>query len=592
MIGRGKKAKDAVGTARRLWQYLRYYGRALSGVTALVTASTVLGALGPLLMGRAIDRKILPGDLPGIAQIAVLMALVYLCGAATSWLQAIAMVNVSQKTLRNLRKDLFSRLQELSLRFFDRNPHGELMSRVANDIENINNVLSQSVTQLIASVLTMVFVTIMMFVLNPKLALVAMITLPVMAFVTSRIAKRTRSGFRDQQRNLGTLNGIIEERISGQRVVAAFGRQADAIEEFSAANVKVRASGIQAQIFAGLLGPLSNFVNHIGFTIVACAGGWFAVHDLITVGMVAAFLSYARQFTRPVNQIASLYNMIQSALAGAERVFEIIDEVPEIEDSADAIGLKDTKGHVEFRDVSFGYVEGTPVLEQVSFEALPGQTVALVGPTGAGKTTQVNLLSRFYDIDSGSILLDGIDIRRIKKDDLRRSLGVVLQDTYLFSLSVIDNIRYGNPEATDDEIRQAAVLANADQFIRHLPDGYETMLSEDGSNLSQGQRQLMAIARAALSDPAILILDEATSSVDTRTEVHIQQALLRLMDGRTSFVIAHRLSTIRNADLILVIDGGRIRERGTHQELLDAQGFYHTLYSSQFRGLEWGRDEK
>ena len=585
MIGRGKKPKNTAGTARGLWRYLRHYARGLYGVAGLVALSTIFGIAGPWLMGRAIDGPILSGDLPLLADIVLVMASVYLVNAATNWFHAIMMVGISQKTLRDLRRDLFSRLQALSLRFFDRNPHGELMSRVANDVENINNVLSQSVTQAIASILTVVFVTAMMLVLNWRLALVAMITLPVMAFVTGKIAKRTRQGFRAQQKNLGALNGIIEERVSGQRVVTAFGRQQDAIDEFCGANAELRTSAIRAQTFAGLLGPMTNFVNHIGFTIVACVGAWLAIEKHITVGMVAAFLSYARQFTRPINQIASLYNTIQSALAGAERVFEIVDETPEIRDAEKAGSVKPVHGEVEFRGVSFSYVDGEQVLTDVSFKAHPGETIALVGPTGAGKTTLVNLLTRFYDIERGSILLDDVDIRLLKKHELRRSLGIVLQDTYLFSLSVYDNIRYGNPEATEEQVREAAVLSNADHFIRLLPEEYQTVLAEDGSNLSQGQRQLIAIARAALTDPAILVLDEATSSVDTRTEAHIQEALLRLMTGRTSFIIAHRLSTIQNADTILVIDGGRIIERGSHQELIDMGGFYHNLYASQFRGL-------
>jgi ATP-binding cassette subfamily B multidrug efflux pump len=383
---------------------------------------------------------------------------------------------------------------------------------------------------------------------------------------------------------LGELNGIIEETITGQRVVKAYAREQTAIEQFDAANHRLRRASTYAQIFAGTLGPLNNFVNNVGFAVVAGAGGWMAVQGLATVGTIAAFVNYARQFARPLNEISNLYNAIQSAIAGAERVFEIIDEVPELQDAPDARPLTHVQGEVVLEDVCFGYKEGVPVLKHVSLHAAAGQTIALVGPTGAGKTTIVNLLTRFYDVDGGRIAIDGVDIRQVAKDDLRCKLGIVLQDTFLFSDTVMENIRYGRLDASDEEVIAAAKLANADQFIYRLPQGYATPLSERGSNISQGQRQLLAIARAALADPGILILDEATSSVDTRTEKNIQEAMLRLMEGRTSFVIAHRLSTIRQADEILVVNDGKIIERGTHEALLAQRGFYYNLYMSQFKG--------
>jgi ATP-binding cassette subfamily B protein len=398
------------------------------------------------------------------------------------------------------------------------------------------------------------------------------------------IAKRTRKRFREQQEILGDLNGIIEETVTGQRVVKAYVREQRVIEQFETPNRKLQDVAARAQIFAGVTGPIHNFINNVGFAIVAGAGGWMAVQGLATVGAIASFINYARQFSRPLSHIANLYNMIQSAIAGAERVFETLDEVPELPDVPDAVPLTHIEGDVVFDDVCFGYEEDVPVLKHVSLHAAPGQTIALVGPTGAGKTTIVNLLTRFYDIDSGSIQVDGHDIRRVKKHDLRRKLGIVLQDTFLFTGSVMDNIRYGRLDATDEEVIAAAKLANADQFIHRLPEGYDTQLSERGSNLSLGQRQLLAIARAILASPSILILDEATSSVDTRTEQHIQEAMLRLMEGRTSFVIAHRLSTIREADKILVINDGEIIERGTHEDLLIEGGFYYNLYMSQFKG--------
>lgn len=402
--------------------------------------------------------------------------------------------------------------------------------------------------------------------------------------MTKYISKHTRQGYRDQQARLGDLNSIIEETISGQRAVQAYVREDTVIEEFSEMNQKLRKASIYAQVFSGAMGPLNNLIMNTGYTIVAAVGGILAINGLASVGTIGSFVTYSRRLGMPLNQIAQIFNMIQSAIAGAERVFQVMDEKPELLDLEKALPLEDVKGKVVFDNVDFGYEKDVPVLKKISINAEPGQTIALVGPTGAGKSTIINLLSRFYDIDSGEIYIDGHELRKYKKLDIRRQLGVVLQDTFLFADTVMENIRYGRLDATDEEIIEAAKLANAHQFIHRLPDGYETVLSERGSNFSQGQRQLLAIARAVLADPGILILDEATSSVDTRTEVHIQQALLRLMEGKTSFVIAHRLSTIRNADKILVINDGEIIETGTHDELIAQEGFYFNLYTSQFKG--------
>jgi len=586
LMSEQERAKNRHSTLLRIWGYLSRQKRALVGTVLLVAATAGLDLLGPYLMGKAIDEHILKGDLPGLARTALLMLSIYPISSLTTWLQTYVMSAASQRTVRDMRNDLFARVQTLSLRFFDQRTHGELMSRLANDVENISNVLTESVTQLISGVLSVIGVAVMMFLINARLAVVSLVTIPMMMFLSRWIARRTRRGFREQQKALGELNGIIEETITGQRVVKAYTREQVSVEQFDAANGKLRRASTYAQIFAGMTGPIANFVNNVGFAIIAGAGGWMAVQGLATVGAIASFVNYARQFSRPLNQIASLYNSIQSAIAGAERVFEIIDQMPELQDAPNAQPLTRIQGDVVFDEVCFGYKEGVPVLKQVNLHAEPGQTIALVGPTGAGKTTIVNLLTRFYDIDSGSIHIDGLDIRQVQKDDLRRKLGIVLQDTFLFSSTVMENIRYGRLDATDKEVAAAARLANADQFIHRLPEGYDTPLSERGSNLSQGQRQLVAIARAVLADPSVLILDEATSSVDTRTEKNIQEAMLRLMKGRTSFVIAHRLSTIRDADVILVIDDGEIIERGAHRALLEEKGFYHNLYMSQFKGQQ------
>jgi ATP-binding cassette subfamily B protein len=578
-----EKAKNAQGTLARLWGYLRRQRWALVGTALLVLVTSGLDLLGPYLMGRAIDAYIVKGDLAGLARLAGLMIAAYVVSSAGTWLQTYIMAGVAQRAVRDLRHDLFAKLQTLSLRFFDQRAHGDLMSRLTNDVENISNILTTSATQLLASVLGLAGVVVMMAALNVPLALVSLVVMPLTYALTRFVARHTRQGFREQQQTLGALNGIIEETITGQRVVKAYVREQTAIEDFRVVNRRLQRAATRANILAGFMGPLMNMVNNLGLAIVAGSGGWLAVQGLATVGIIATFVNYAGRLGRPLNQIAQLFNSIQSALAGAERVFEVLDEAPEL-DAPDAQALEHVAGDVVFDDVCFGYEEGIPVLKHVSLHAEPGQMTALVGPTGAGKTTIANLLTRFYDVGSGAIRVDGQDVRAVKRDDLRRKLGLVLQDNFLFADTVMENIRYGRPDATDEEVIAAARLANADPFIRRLPQGYQTVLAERGSNLSQGQRQLLAIARAILADPDILILDEATSNVDTRTEKHLQEALMRLMEGRTSFVIAHRLSTIRDADQVLVIKDGEIIERGTHESLLAEGGFYHHLYMSQFKG--------
>jgi len=567
----------------RLVPYLGPHRTILAIVLTLVLASTALGLVGPYLMGRAVDAFSTSKDPAKLATIALWMLAVFLVGNLADAISGWLMAAVSQRALKSLRGDLFGHIQTLPLRFFDTNPAGELMSRLTNDIDAINTAVSQNVVALLASVLSLGGILVAMFLLNFWLALASVVVVPIMFWFTDFVARYTRKGFRELQKNLGHLNGVVEEAISGQRVITTFRRNESVIETFRQRNQDVYRSAVYANSYALLLMPLTNQLGNLFVIAIAGLGGWLALKGLVTVGTIVTFISYGRNFVNPLRQLANMYNSIQAALAGAERVFEIIDTPAEVDDAA-AAPLDKIGGQVRFDDVSFSYVQGTPVIKKMTLKARPGQTVALVGPTGAGKTTLVNLLSRFYEIDEGRISIDGTDIRQVSKFDLRRRLGIVLQDTFLFSATVMDNIRFGRLEATDEEVMEAARVADADHFIRQLPQGYETMLSERASNLSQGQRQLLAIARAILADPSILILDEATSSVDTRTEARIQGALLRLMEGRTSFVIAHRLSTIRDADNVVVIRDGEIVEQGTHQQLLDRQGFYHHLYVSQFKG--------
>jgi len=593
MMGRGpgmrrniEKAKDPRRALYRLLPYLKPFRLALLGVLGLVTIYSLLGLASPYLMGLAIDQFISGNDPAGLANTALLMLAAYLLNnlfhAAASW----AMASISQRALKQMRKDLFSHLQTLTVRFFDTHSPGELMSRLTNDIEAINQAVSQNVVALFASVLSLIGILIAMFVLNPWLAMATLIVVPIMVWFAEFVARYTRRGFRDLQKQLGTLNAIMEEAISGQKVIKAFRRNESVVANFQAQNQSVFKAGVYANSYAMLLMPLTGVLGNFFVIILAGLGGWLALHGMVSIGAIATFINYGQNFINPLRHLANMYNAIQAALAGAERVFEIIDTASEAQpiEQKSLPALNTIRGHVCFKNVTFGYQSDLPIIKNLSLEAKAGQIIALVGPTGAGKTTIINLLTRFYEIQSGQITIDGQDIRHVSKESLRRQLGLVLQDTFLFSNTVLENIRYGRLDASDDECYEAARLSDADHFIRQLPHGYQTELSERGSNLSQGQRQLLAIARAILADPAILILDEATSSVDTRTEARIQKALLRLMEGRTSFVIAHRLSTIRDADNVVVIHNGEIAEQGTHQQLLDRRGFYHQLYLSQFKG--------
>jgi ATP-binding cassette subfamily B multidrug efflux pump len=593
--GRGPGAGFAMGVARaknprvtlaRLARYLLASKFQLTLIGVLVVLGTFASLLGPYFVGVAIDQFIQTGNVPGLYGVVIILLVIYLFGYASNSLQAILMARISQKVLKQLRKELFEHLQTLSLSFFDKRTQGELMSRLTNDIDAINQAISQSLTQLISSFLSIIGILIVMFLLNTWLALGSLLVFPLMIFITIFIGGKTLAGFRGLQKDLGTLNSTMEETISGERVVLAFSRQDRVLKDFDEANESVRKIATQANSYAFVIMPIMNIMGSVAIAVVAGLGGWMAIQGMVTIGVITSFIFYARNFSQPLQQLANLYNTVQSALAGAERIFETIDEKPEINDKPDAKPLEEIKGDIVFDKVDFSYDGITPILKNMSFHAEPGQLMALVGPTGAGKTTMVNVLSRFYDIQGGSIRIDGVDIRDVTRDSLRKQLGTVLQDNFLFSDTVMENIRYGNLEATDEDCITAAKLANADQFITRLPESYKTRLTERGSNLSQGQRQLLAIARAIIANPKILILDEATSNVDTRTEIRIQEALLRLMEGRTSFVIAHRLSTIRKADQVLVIRDGEIVERGTHNSLLAERGFYYNLYVSQFKGTQ------
>jgi ATP-binding cassette subfamily B protein len=582
-VGRIEKAKNPKHALLRLLPYLRPFRMTLVLVFAAVIAYTLFGLIGPYLMGVAIDRYIGPGQSEGLLWIALGMLLTYLLYNGFQIVAAWLMADISQQALQHMRRDLFSHIQQLPLRFFDHRPAGELMSRLTNDIDAVNQAVSQNVTTLLAGVLSLAGILAAMFVLDVWLALASMLVVPIIFGFTRFVARYTRKGYRDLQQQLGALNGVTEEAIGGQKVVTAFGRNESVRAAFDEHNAQVFRAGVYANNYSMLLMPLTGVLGNFFVIILAGLGGWLALQGLVTIGVIATFIIYGQNFIQPLRMLANIYNSIQAALAGAERIFEILDTPAEY-DQGFAPLPSAIRGEVCFEQVRFGYDPENPVIRDMSLEVEPGQTIALVGPTGAGKTTIMNLLTRFYEIDGGRISLDGRDLQSLSKAGLRRCIGLVPQDTFLFAESVLENIRFGRLDASDEECIQAAQLADADHFIRQLPQGYQTNLSERAGNLSQGQRQLLAIARAILARPAILILDEATSSVDTRTEARIQQALLRFMEQQTSFVIAHRLSTIRDADLVLVIDDGRIVERGTHQQLLQQRGMYHHLYTSQFKG--------
>lgn len=591
-----QKAKDFKGTLKRLIQYLKPHRVKLIAVFVAAIISTVFAIVSPKILGNATTKlfegimmKIngVPGaavDFQYIWQLIMILAGLYVISALFAYIQQYIMAGVSQRTVYDLRKEVNAKLAKLPLKFFDSRTNGEILSRAVNDVDNISNTLQQCLMQLITSIVTLVGVIVMMLTISPIMTLIVILTLPLSFLATKSVATRSQKHFAGQQKALGELNGHVEEMFTGHKVVKAFGNEQKSIAKFDEINEELYQSGWKAQFISGIIMPLMMFVGNIGYVLVSVVGGLLVTKRAIEIGDIQAFIQYARQFTQPISQLANIANVIQSTIASAERVFELLDEEEEVPEAENAKRLASPRGDVRFENVKFGYKEDAPLMKQLNIDVKQGQTVAIVGPTGAGKTTMINLLMRFYEVNDGKITIDGIGITEMERGKLRGLFGMVLQDTWLFNGTIRDNIGYGREGATEREIIHAAKAAHADHFIRTLPDGYDTILNEEASNISQGQKQLLTIARAILADPAILILDEATSSVDTRTEVYIQKAMNELMKGRTSFVIAHRLSTIRDADIILVMKDGDVIEKGTHEELLAQNGFYADLYNSQFTG--------
>jgi ATP-binding cassette subfamily B protein len=595
-----EKPKDFKRTALRLLGYFLPQKFLLLIVLGTAIIGTAFNIIGPKILGLATTKLFdgliakfvaiqhhlpAPGiDFHYIATVLLILLGLYIISSIFIYIQQYIMAGVAQRTMYRLRKEVDEKLSRLPLKYFDSRTHGEIMSRAVNDMDNLSTTLQQSVTQLITSVVTLIGVIVLMLTISPLLSLIVVLTLPLSLFVTMWVAKRSQNYFRRQQRALGELNGHVEEMYTGHKIVKAFGRERQSVTEFEERNEKLYNAGWRAQFASGIIMPLMRFIGNIGYVFVAVVGGIMVTRNAIAIGDVQAFIQYAQQFTQPITMLANIANVIQSAMASAERIFELLDEQEEVPETSDARVIEHPDGTVQFEHVRFGYSPDNILMEDMNIDVRPGQMIAIVGPTGAGKTTLVNLLMRFYEVNGGEIKVDGVNITDIKRGNLRRMFGMVLQDTWLFQGTIRENIAYGREDATEDQIIQAAKAAYADHFIRTLPGGYNTVLNEDATNISSGQKQLLTIARAFLADPEILILDEATSSVDTRTEMQIQNAMTELMKDRTSFVIAHRLSTIRDAELILVMNHGTIVEKGTHEELLVANGFYADLYNSQFAG--------
>ena len=585
-------------TKETLGKLLRYIGKSKALIILLISIMlivTVADLAGPALQGAAIDTiRLVDGkltvDLDAMVRYLGLMGILFIISSSLSLVQGILAAKLSQNTVYTLRNDLFRKISKLPIRYTDTHRHGDIMSRMTNDVENVSNAISQSIASLISSVLTLVGAFSMMLYLGWVMALIACVTIPITITLSSTLAKFMRKYFVKRQKLLGQLNGQVEEMVTSYKTVVAYGKEKRAIEDFRACSEEYKSCSIRARVWGSIMGPCMNFLGNLQYVLIAAFGGFFVLHPVsfmrrLSIGNIQSMLQYSKKFTRPVNEIANQYASILTALAGAERIFEIMDSADEIDEGCSAVQISEIEGRIRFEEIHFAYEENEPVLKGLDLSVDAGKKIAIVGATGSGKTTVVNLLTRFYELNGGKITIDGIDITDLPKETLRKSIAIVLQDTVLFSDTIRNNIKYGRPDATDEEMRRAAALARADVFIERLPDGYDTVLAPAGSNLSQGQRQLLSIARAVLADPKILILDEATSSVDTRTEMHIQQAMVALMRNRTSLIIAHRLSTIRDADMIVVIKDGRICESGNHEELLEEKGEYYTLYQNQFAGI-------
>ena len=588
----GRKAKDFRGTMRKLTAYLRHYLPAMVMVMLFAVASTVFAIVGPKILGSATDELFngiiakLNGtgsiNFGAVGRILLFLGIIYALSALLSYIQGLVMTRVSTEISYSMRRDISLKINRLPLSYFDRVSHGEVLSRITNDVDTVTQTLNQSMTQIVSSVTQFIGVLVMMLVISPLMTLIALCILPLSIIIVSIVVKHSQPYFKKQQAYIGEVNGHVEEMYGGHLVVTAFNGQKDSIDKFNDINDRLYEASWKSQFLSGMTMPLMNFVGNLGYVGICILGGFLSLKGSITVGDIQAFIQYVRSFTQPIQQIANISNVLQQTAAAAERVFEFLEEEEEVPDPEDALSPELIKGEVSFAHVKFGYTPDKTIINDFSAVIKPGCKVAIVGPTGAGKTTMVKLLMRFYDVSGGSILLDGYDVRQFRRNDLRDQFGMVLQDTWLYNGSIKDNIRYGRLDATDEEVMAAAKAAQVDHFVHTLPQGYDTVINEEASNISQGQKQLLTIARTILSEPRILIFDEATSSVDTRTELSIQKAMDNLMRGRTSFIIAHRLSTIRDADLILVMKDGDIVETGNHEELLEKGGFYAELYRSQF----------
>lgn len=590
-----EKPKNMGKTLRRLFQYIGKSRVLIVGLLLIMAVVTVADLAGPALQGAAIDTiRLVDGrltvDLSAMTRYLLMMGVLFAVSGTMSFFQGLLAAKLSQNTVYMLRNDLFRKISKLPIQYTDTHRHGDIMSRMTNDVENVSNAISQSIASLISAILTLIGAFSMMLYYGWVMALIACVTIPLTILLSSKLAKFMRKYFVRRQILLGQINGQVEEMVTSYKTVVAYGKEKKAIGDFASTSEELKTCSIRARVWGSIMGPCMNFLGNLQYVLIAAFGGYFVLHPVsfmrtLTVGNIQAMLQYSKKFTRPVNEIANQYASVLTALAGAERIFEIMDSADEIDEGTEAVSVSDIHGNIRFESIDFSYVPGKPVLRKLDLWVKEGQKIAIVGATGSGKTTIVNLLTRFYEINGGAITVDGINIVDMPKETLRKSIAIVLQDTVLFSDTIRNNIKYGRPDATDEEMRAAAEFAKADVFIERLPDGYDTVLAESGSNLSQGQRQLLSIARAVLADPKILILDEATSSVDTRTEMYIQQAMVALMQNRTSLIIAHRLSTIRDADKIVVIKDGAVAEAGNHEELLAAKGEYYTLYSNQFAGI-------